>query len=62
MTLSVLFRLVNDLYYAALKRIFGLGGTLVGPAIRIATKIRAYTYAIYVNRLPSRPQGRIKEP
>jgi hypothetical protein len=37
-----------------------LAKTLVGLATRIATKIAAYTYAILVNRLLRRPQGRIK--
>ncbi len=46
---------------AALKRVFGLGETLVGVATRIAAKVAAYTYGCYVNRLFGRPQGRIKE-
>lgn len=53
-----------EVCFAALKRTFGLGGTLaktpVGPATRIAAKLCAYTYALYVNRLLYRPQGRIK--
>jgi hypothetical protein len=51
--------------FAALKRVFGLGETLakmlVGLAIRVAAKVTAYTYGLYVNRLFGRPQGRIKE-
>jgi hypothetical protein len=50
---------------AALKRVFGMDGTLAktltGLAIRIATKVAAYTYGCYINRLLGRPQGRIKE-
>ena len=52
--------------FATLKGVFGVGGTpaktLVGLATRIAAKITAYTYGLYVNRLLGRPQGRIKEP
>ncbi len=48
-----------------LKRVFRLGETLattlVGLATRIAAKMTAYTYAFMVNRMLSRPQGRIKE-
>ncbi len=47
--------------FAALKRVFGLGETLVGLATRIAAKVAAYTYGCYVNRLFGRPQGCIKE-
>ena len=51
--------------FAALKRIFGMDGTLaktlVGLATRIAAKVAAYTYAFYVNRLLDRPQGHIRE-
>jgi len=47
--------------FAALKRVFGLGETLVGLATRIAAKVAAYPYGCYVNRLFRRPQGRIKE-
>jgi hypothetical protein len=54
-----------EIAFASLKRVFGLGETLaktlVGLAIRIATKITAYTYAFLVNRLMGRPQGRIKD-
>ena len=54
-----------EVCFAALKRVFGLGETLaktlVGLAIRVAAKVTAYTYALYVNRLFGRPQGRIKE-
>ncbi len=50
---------------AALKRVFGMDGTLaktlVGLATRIAAKVAAYTYAFYVNRLLDRPQGHIRE-
>jgi len=50
---------------AILKGVFGMGvtlaKTLVGLARRIATKVVAYTYGCYVNRLLGRPQGRIKE-
>ena len=51
--------------FAALKGVFGLGETLAktlaGLAIRIAAKLAAYTYGLYINRLLGRPQGRIKE-
>ncbi len=54
-----------EVCFATLKRAFGLGGTLAktlpGLATRVAAKVTAYTYALYVNRLLSRPQGRIKE-
>ena len=54
-----------EICFAALKRAFGLGGTLaktlVGLATRIAAKVAAYTYAFSVNRLLGRPQGRIKD-
>ncbi|MDP9425484.1 MAG: transposase [Actinomycetota bacterium] len=55
-----------DICFAALKGVFGLGETtlaktLVGLVIRIAAKVTAYTYGLYVNRLFGRPQGRIKE-
>lgn len=54
-----------EVCFAHLKRVFGLGETLattlVGLAIRIAAKVTAYTYGLYVNRLLGRPQGRIKE-
>ena len=43
---------------ASLKQVFGLGETL---AIRIAAKVRAYTYACLINRVLGRPQGRIEE-
>jgi hypothetical protein len=53
-----------EVCFAALKRVFGLGETLakslVGLATRIAAKVCAYTYALLVNRLLGRPQGRIK--
>jgi Transposase DDE domain len=54
-----------EVCFAHLKRAFGLGETLaktlVGLAIRIAAKLTAYTYGLYVNRVLGRPQGRIKE-
>jgi hypothetical protein len=54
-----------EVAFSTLKRIFGiertLAKTLVGLATRIVAKIAAYTYALFVNRLLCRPQGRIKE-
>jgi hypothetical protein len=54
-----------EIALSSLKRAFGLGETLattlVRLAIRITTKICAYTYAFLVNRRLDRPQGRIKE-
>jgi hypothetical protein len=54
-----------EIAFASLKRVFGLGDTLVtalmGLATWIAAKITAYTYAFLVNRRLGRPQGRIKE-
>jgi len=54
-----------EVCFAALKRVFGMDGTLAktltGLAIRIAAKVAAYTYGCYVNRLLGRPQGRIRE-
>ena len=54
-----------EVCFAALKGVFGMGGTLaktlVGLATRIAAKVAAYTYGCYVNRFLGRPQGRIKE-
>ncbi|MDP9480937.1 MAG: transposase [Actinomycetota bacterium] len=54
-----------EVCFAALKRVFGLGETLAktlaGLVIRVAAKVTAYTYGLYVNRLFGRPQGRIKE-
>ncbi len=54
-----------EVCFAALKGVFGMGGTLaktlVGLATRIAAKLCAYTYGCYVNRFLGRPQGRIKE-
>jgi hypothetical protein len=46
-----------EIAISSLKRVFGLGETLVG----LATRIAAYTYAFAVNRTLGRPQGRIKE-
>ena len=54
-----------EVCFAALKRVFGMDGTLAktltGLATRIAAKVAAYTYGLYVNRLLGRPRGRIKE-
>jgi hypothetical protein len=54
-----------EIALASLKREFRLEGTLattlVGLVTRIAAKVTAYTYGIFVNRLLGRPQGRIKE-
>jgi hypothetical protein len=54
-----------EVCFAALKRVFGMNGTLAktltGLVTRIAAKVAAYTYGLYVNRLLGRPQGRIKE-
>jgi hypothetical protein len=54
-----------EVCFATLKRVFGMDGTLaktlIGLATRIAAKIAAYTYGLYVNRMLGRPQGRIKE-
>ena len=52
--------------FAALKRTFGLGETLAktptGLVTRIVAKVAAYnTYALCINRLLGRPQGRVKE-
>ena len=54
-----------EIALASLKREFRLGetlaSTLTGLATRIAAKIAAYTYGLFVNRVLGRPQGRIKE-
>ena len=54
-----------EVCFATLKRTFGVGETLaktlVGLATRVAAKVAAYTYGLYVNRVLGRPQGRIKE-
>ena len=54
-----------EIALASLKWVFGIGETLaktlVGLATRIAAKVAAYTYALLVNRLLGRPQGRIKD-
>jgi hypothetical protein len=54
-----------EICFATLKGAFGMDGTLAktltGLATRIAAKVCAYTYGLYVNRLLGRPQGRIKE-
>ena len=51
--------------FATLKRAFGMGETLAttltGLVTRIAAKVAAYTYGLYINRLLGRPQGRVKE-
>ena len=56
---------VREGAFAALKGVFGMGGTLAktltGLATRIATKVTAYTYGPYVSRLVGRPQRRIKD-
>ena len=55
----------RDLLCDSQAHIFGLGQTLattlVGLATRIAAKMTAYTYALLINRIMGRPQGRIKE-
>jgi hypothetical protein len=38
-----------------------LARTLTGLVTRIAAKVAAYTYGLYINRLLGRPQGRVKE-
>jgi len=54
-----------EVCFAALKGVFGmdvtLAKTLTGLVTRIAAKVAAYTYGLYINRLIGRPQGRIKE-
>jgi hypothetical protein len=54
-----------EIALANLKREFRIGETLAttltGLATRIAAKIAAYTYGLFVNRVLGRPQGRIKE-
>jgi hypothetical protein len=54
-----------EICFSSLKRVFGVGETLAtiitGLAIRIAAKITAYTYALYINRMLGRSQSRIKE-
>lgn len=54
-----------EVCFASLKRTFGLEGTLaktlVGLVTRVAAKVTAYTYGLYINRLLDREQGRIKE-
>jgi hypothetical protein len=54
-----------EVCFATLKKVFGMDGTLaktlVGLARRIAAKVAAYTYGLYVNRLLGFPQGRLKE-
>jgi hypothetical protein len=54
-----------EICFSTLKRVFEVGETLAttitGLAIRIAAKITAYTYALYINRMLGRSQNRIKE-
>ena len=54
-----------EVCFAALKAVFGLDGTLAktltGLVTRVAAKVAAYTFGLYVNRLLGRRQGRIKE-
>ncbi len=54
-----------EVCFAALKRTFRMGETLAttlaGLVTRIAAKVTAYTYGLYINRHLGRPQGRIKE-
>ena len=55
----------EEVCFAALKGVFGMEGTLAKTltslVTKIAAKVAAYTYGLYVNRLLGRPQGRIKE-
>jgi len=54
-----------EIAISTLKRVLSMGETLatsiIGLTTRIAAKITAYTYAFLVNRMLSRPQGKIKE-
>ena len=54
-----------EIAFACLKKVFGLGQTLAttltGIVIRLVTKVAAYTFGFYINRMLGRPQGRIKE-
>jgi len=54
-----------EVCFATLKQDFGMGSTLAktltGLATRVAAKLTAYTYGLYVNRLLGRPRGRVKE-
>ena len=54
-----------EVCFAALKRVFGMDGTLAktltGLVTKVATKVAAYTYGCYINLLLGRPQVRIKE-
>jgi hypothetical protein len=54
-----------EIAFASLKRFFGIGETLAKTLVRlaamIAAKITACTYALLVNRLLGRPQGRIRD-
>jgi hypothetical protein len=50
-----------EIAISSLKRVFGVGETLATTLVGLATRIAAYTYGFYVNRILGRPQGRIKE-
>lgn len=54
-----------EVCFATLKQAFGMGTTLAKTltvlASRVAAKLAAYTYGLYINRLLGRPQGHIKE-
>ncbi len=58
-------RQMAEVCFAVLKRTFGMGETLAttltGLVTRIAAKLTAYTYGLYINRRLGRPQGRVKE-
>jgi hypothetical protein len=58
-------RQMAEVCFAALKGTFGMGETLAttltGLVTRIAAKVAAYTYGLYINRLIGRPQGCVKE-
>lgn len=51
--------------FTSLKCDFGMGetlaATLVGLATKIAAKVTAYAYGLYVDRLLDRPQVRIEK-
>ena len=53
-----------EVCFASLKGVFGMDGTLaktlVGLVTRVAAKVAAYTYGLYLNRLLGRPQGCLK--
>lgn len=54
-----------EITLSSLKRVFRLGETLaktfIGLGTRIAAKMTVYTYALLVNRVLDRPQGKINE-